>query len=132
MSSPPAVLFLLLLLFPLQSYSRLIGGDGERRVGGRTVIVNVESNKEIQDLGKFCVYQYNLKMRSSKSYPLLNFTKVVRAEKQVVSGIKYYLRISTKDVRSGGKSRMYDAVIVVKPWAKVRDLVSFAPAAGSW
>lgn len=66
--------------------------------------------------------QYN---RSGRSPDHLSFSGVVAAERQVVSGIKYYLTIVTE----GG--RVFDAVVVVKPWAEVRDLVSFAPSASA-
>ncbi|KAK3031489.1 hypothetical protein RJ639_036003 [Escallonia herrerae] len=49
-------------------------------------------NREIQELGRYSVKEYNRKRNSSYG---LKFTEVVEAETQVVSGIKYYLKIST-------------------------------------
>ncbi|XP_058093445.1 cysteine proteinase inhibitor B-like [Magnolia sinica] len=92
------------------------------KVGGKTEIRNVESNPDIQSLGKFSVDEYNKNHGTH-----LSFFRVFKAEKQVVSGMKYFLKISTVDAAENGLSKEFDAVVVVKPWARSKELLSFAP-----
>lgn len=90
----------------------------------------MKSNKEIQDLGKYAVDEYNRSPRrlDSPSPPLLLiFKEVVKAEKQVVSGMKYYLTISTKS--KNGIPKMFDSEVVVKPWDHSKKMLKFAPSA---
>lgn len=93
----------------------------------------MKTNKEIQDLGKFCVEEYNRNLQKQKqkvnnnnNNGLLSFSEVVEAEKQVVSGIKYYLKISA--TTSSGSPKMFDAVLVVKAWEKKKELLNFSPS----
>ncbi|KAM7260518.1 hypothetical protein ACFE04_011191 [Oxalis oulophora] len=101
----------------------LIGVEGIRSiVGGRTEVVDVKTNKEVQDLGKFAVVEYN----KGNIGEGLRFSRVVSAEKQVVSGIKYYLKI---EAFKNGEKELFDSVVVVKPWVRnSRALIHFAPA----
>nr|XP_019701838.1 cysteine proteinase inhibitor 4 [Elaeis guineensis] len=118
-SSSSRILFLLLVL----SLAVASSAAAFRFVGGRMEVPNVESNKEVQDLGLFCVEEYNHRRRAGGD--LLTFSRVVAAQRQVVSGIKYYLKIAARD----GRERTFDAVVVVKPWLQSRSLLSFAPSA---
>ncbi|KAL3506540.1 hypothetical protein ACH5RR_031922 [Cinchona calisaya] len=105
------------------------------KVGGREKIGDVKTNKEVQELGKYCVSEYNksLKKEHKKADPGNNgpiiFSSVVEAEKQVVAGVKYYLKISAAD-SSSGVPKIYDAVVVVQPWvhSKPRQLLNFSPS----
>lgn len=103
-------------------------------VGGRTVIPHVESNKEVQSLGRFSVAQYNSHLHSNKNATVtphvkpLSFSRVVEAEEQVVSGIKYYLKVVAKYGKYSTTEKLFDAVVVVKPWLKSKELVSFTPS----
>jgi cystatin-C len=103
-------------------------------VGGRTVIPNVESNKDVQYLGRFSVIQYNSHLRSNKNATTthhakpLSFSRVVEAEQQVVAGIKYYLKVVAKYGKYSTTEKLFDAVVVVKPWLKSKELVSFTPS----
>ncbi|THU64879.1 hypothetical protein C4D60_Mb01t31130 [Musa balbisiana] len=101
-------------------------GGGGRMVGGRTEVRDVESNKEVQDLGRYSVEEYN--RHQGPAHPL-TFARVVGAQRQVVSGIKYYLRVlaTEGDGGSAGQQRTYDAVVVVKAWLGSRELISFVP-----
>ncbi|KAL8477483.1 hypothetical protein ACS0TY_029687 [Phlomoides rotata] len=77
---------LLLLLVFFTSQASAIG----RKVGGRTPVQNVEQNKGVQDLGRYCVQEYNRLMQQKKcngTAKLLVFSQVVEAQTQVVSGI---------------------------------------------
>ncbi|RZC47200.1 hypothetical protein C5167_040123 [Papaver somniferum] len=95
------------------------------RLGGKTEIVDVESNKEVQDLGKYSVDQYNLKFKKGAKGSL-TYKEVVKAESQVVSGIQYFLKVSAIQ---NGKPKLYDAVVVVKAWeTPSNSLVSFDPS----
>ncbi|PIN16344.1 hypothetical protein CDL12_11007 [Handroanthus impetiginosus] len=124
----PFLLFLLpLLLTPLISTpATAVGG----KVGGRRVVKNVKSNKEVQDLGRYCFQEYNRQQKingSVSAAKLLVFSEVVEAETQVVSGIKYYLKISAA-TRRGGRAKIFDAVVVVKPWMHSKELLNFTPS----
>lgn len=87
--------------------------------GGIHDIPGFEDKKEIQDLGRFAVDEYNRQQNAS-----ISFSKVVKAQEQVVSGLLYYLRVETMD---GGETRFYAAKIWVKPWEKFRQLQEFKP-----
>ncbi|KAL2463403.1 Cysteine proteinase inhibitor 2 [Forsythia ovata] len=119
--------FILFLFFLVATQANALGGNG--MVGGRTEVKDVKNNKEVQDLGRYCVEQYNSKQKhsSANGSKLLSFSQVVKAEKQVVSGIKYYLKISA--ATSGvGVPKIFDAVVVVKPWVHSKELIKFAPS----
>ncbi|OAY67470.1 Cysteine proteinase inhibitor 4 [Ananas comosus] len=116
-----------------------LGDDGGiapgRKVGGRAEVRGVQTDSEVQDLGLFCVEEHNRRLRrrdggggggGATSAGLLTFGRVVAAQRQVVSGIKYYLRIAA--FADGGERRSFDAVVVVKPWLPSRTLISFGPA----
>ncbi|KAK7247029.1 hypothetical protein RIF29_41905 [Crotalaria pallida] len=125
--SPAVTLILLLVVvtacvISTASYARI--------VGGRTEIANVKTNDEVQELGRFSVEEYNrsLKLRRpAEAEEEVKFVEVVEAESQVVSGIKYYLRILTT-TRSSGDNRIYESVVVVKPWLRSKQLLNFAPS----
>ncbi|KAF3787608.1 Cysteine proteinase inhibitor 2 [Nymphaea thermarum] len=91
------------------------------RVGGKSDIPNVKSNKEVQDLGSWCVSEYNRKQQRS-----LTFKEVTSGQQQVVAGMNYYLHIQTVD---GGATKYYDAVVWVRAWLSSKQLLSFQPAA---
>ncbi|OIW19156.1 hypothetical protein TanjilG_21012 [Lupinus angustifolius] len=118
--SPAVILTLLVTLLCLlctASYGRL--------VGGRKEVANVQSNEEVQELGRFSVEEYNRSLKLRAAEEEVKFMEVVEAEEQVVSGIKYYLKILTLQ---NGASRMFESVVVVKPWLKSKQLLNFAPS----
>ncbi|BAT86650.1 hypothetical protein LR48_Vigan102s008300 [Vigna angularis] len=101
-----------------------------RLVGGKTEIPDVRTNREVQELGRFSVEEYNhgLKLSvndSDNDREKLTFTEVVEAQQQVVSGLKYYLKISATH---RGIHKMFSSVVVVKPWLSSKKLLHFAPA----
>ncbi|KAF3456708.1 hypothetical protein FNV43_RR01362 [Rhamnella rubrinervis] len=107
-----------------------VGSHGYRgrKVGGWTEVEDVKENQEVQNLGKFSVEEYNRNMR--ESHPSngsgeLVFSEVVEAQRQVVSGIKYDLKVlaATKN----GETKMFDSVVVVKPWNHSKQLIDFSP-----
>ncbi|TQD87118.1 hypothetical protein C1H46_027337 [Malus baccata] len=95
-------------------------------VGGRKEIENVKTNKEVQELGRFSVEEYNRQRGTQKvdGGGELQFLEVVEAQSQVVSGIKYYLKVSA--VRNG-VHMLFDSEVVVKPWLRSKQLLNFAP-----
>ncbi|KAG2327704.1 hypothetical protein Bca4012_036723 [Brassica carinata] len=108
-------------------------------LGGKSDVGNVRINMEIQELGRYCVKQFNLQEQSQQSNAAsiartdanvlspLKFSRVVSAQKQVVAGIKYYLRIEV--TQPDGRSRMFDSVIVIQPWLFSKKLLEFTPVA---
>jgi len=96
-----------------------------RKVGARTEVRDVERDGEVQELGRFSVAEYN---RQRVGGERLEFGRVVAAQRQVVSGLKYYLRVAAAAENAGGE-RVFDAVVVVKPWLESRTLLRFAPGA---
>ena len=101
-----------------------------RKVGARTEVRDVESDGEVQELGRFSVAEYNRQLRGDGG-GRLEFGRVVAAQRQVVSGLKYYLRVAAVEegAQNAGGERAFDAVVVVKPWLESRTLLTFAPAA---
>ncbi|KVI00359.1 Cystatin [Cynara cardunculus var. scolymus] len=98
-------------------------------LGGRSKITDVNTNKEIQDLGRYSVEEYNRLHRSGtvKNGGDLTFYRVMEAEKQVVSGMKYYLKIQAFS-KTSGDPKVFEAVVVVKPWLRSKQLLKFAPS----
>ncbi|CAH9134800.1 unnamed protein product [Cuscuta epithymum] len=65
---------------------------------------------EIESLGRFAVLEHN-KIENA----LLEFRKVIDAKEQAVSGKMYHLTLEAID---GGRKRIYEAKVWVKPWLK--------------
>lgn len=128
MASLDRCLLLLVILFSGLIVSTSSAYSG-RMVGARTEVQDVETNKEVQDLGLFSVDEYNRRL-ALRGARLLTFSRVAAAQRQVVSGIKYYLQVvaAVKGTgEEGQQHRTFDAVVIVKPWLSSRSLVSFAP-----
>lgn len=95
--------------------------------GGRTKVEDVKTNKEVQELGRYSVEEYNRSEGSRKGgVGSLKFIQVVEAETQVVSGIKYYLKIVA--FSKSGVSKVFDAEVVVKAWMHSKQLLNFKPS----
>ncbi|KAJ6849423.1 putative cysteine proteinase inhibitor 4 [Iris pallida] len=125
-----SLLLSFLLLLSASSVSSLGGHAG--KYGARTEIKDAASDETVQSLGMFSVEEHNRGILSlggrraapSPSSPLLSFHKVVAAQKQLVSGTQYFLRVAARD--RAGTVRTYDAVVLVKPWLNSQKLLSFA------
>ncbi|KAF8014160.1 hypothetical protein BT93_H0105 [Corymbia citriodora subsp. variegata] len=125
---------LLITLAGLSFLAAASGGYVGPRVGGRTAIPDVRSNKEVQDLGHYSVEEYNRMQRRQKGgggggggNGEIVFGEVVGAERQVVAGIKYYLTI---EGLQGGARKVFESVVVVRPWVRSKELVTFGPSRG--
>ncbi|KAJ8755502.1 hypothetical protein K2173_019300 [Erythroxylum novogranatense] len=108
-----------------------VSGYRGRLVGGRTVVRDVAGNEEVQELGRFSVKEFNRGRLGGiidrGELGELAFSEVVEAERQVVSGIKYYLKIEATG--RNRESRLFDSIVVVKPWLKSKELLHFEPSA---
>ncbi|KAJ0810479.1 putative Cystatin domain-containing protein [Helianthus annuus] len=120
--SATTITFSIIILF-------LISTSVGIRLGGRTKIDDVKTNKEIQAMGKYSVEEYNRLQRSrhGNKEGELTFSQVVEAEQQVVAGMKYYLTIETLS-KSSGDPKVFQAVVEVKPWLHSKKLLKFAPS----
>ncbi|EOY05085.1 Cystatin domain - like 3 [Theobroma cacao] len=120
------VIILLSLLSVITLSFTAVNGYGTL-VGGKTEINDVKTNKEVQELGRFSVEEFNRSrggLRSNGGTELV-FSQVVEAQKQVVSGIKYYLKI---EAMQSGLTRTFESVVVVKPWEDSKELLNFSPS----
>ncbi|KAK1412023.1 hypothetical protein QVD17_32960 [Tagetes erecta] len=97
-------------------------------LGGRTKVADVKTNKEMQEMGKYSVEEYNRLRRSEPGNDEgdLVFSEVVEAEQQVVAGMKYYLKLET--FTKSGEAKVFQAVVEVKPWLRKKQLLRFAPS----
>ncbi|EHA8586682.1 cysteine proteinase inhibitor 1 [Cocos nucifera] len=87
-------------------------------LGGWQPIKNV-NDAHVQEIAKFAVSEHN-KLANTR----LAFSKVVKGETQVVSGINYRLVVEAKN---GGTTAKYEAVVWEKAWEGFRKLTSFEP-----
>ncbi|KAL8227327.1 hypothetical protein R6Q57_017159 [Mikania cordata] len=126
MAKTPILTFTFSILILLFFASNFVAGV---ILGGRTKIKDVKKDTEIQQLGKYSVDEYNQSQRAKKSGAgYLKFKKVVAAESQMVSGIKYYLKIEA--FTKSGDRKLFDAEVVVKSWEHFKQLVGFKPSPG--
>ncbi|KAK3022713.1 hypothetical protein RJ639_046697 [Escallonia herrerae] len=79
-----------------------------------------ENSLEIDSLARFAVDQHN-----QKENAMLEFTRVVKAEEQVVAGTLHHLTLEAIDAR---KKKLYEAKIWVKPWMNFKELQEFKHA----
>lgn len=125
----PFPLLLVLILLATTTLFLLANAAAPPILGAPREIKNVKNNTEVQELGRFCVQEYNKRLQQSKGpntgAGLLSFSEVMAAKSQVVAGTKYYLTISAV---ASGAAKKYDAVAVVVPWRHSRELISFAPS----
>ncbi|MFQ6659986.1 hypothetical protein Gotur_028659 [Gossypium turneri] len=114
-----AITLLLIIFTPIKGYGMV--------VGGKTPVEDVEKDKAMQALGRFAVEEHNKNKKNDgdTSNPI-KFSQVVKAEKQIVSGIKYFLTIEGME---NGKKKTFDSIVLIKPWSKSKDkkLLSFSP-----
>ncbi|PWA62458.1 UDP-galactose transporter 6 [Artemisia annua] len=90
-------------------------------------VEDVTTNKEVQAVGKYSVEEYNRLKGNKDNDGQLMFVKVVEVEKQVVSGMKYYLTIEAVN-KTSGEVKVFEAVVVVKAWLRKKELVKFSPS----
>ncbi|KAK9273051.1 hypothetical protein L1049_017858 [Liquidambar formosana] len=86
-------------------------------VGGIHDSEGSQNKLEIDSLARFAVEEHN-----KKENAVLDFTKVVNSKEQVVAGTMYYITLEATD---GGKKKVYEAKIWVKPWLNFKELQEF-------
>ncbi|TKY56061.1 Cysteine proteinase inhibitor 12 [Spatholobus suberectus] len=79
-----------------------------------------QNSVETEALARFAVDEHNKKQNS-----LLEFSRVVRAQEQVVAGTLHHL---TLEAIEAGEKKIYEAKVWVKPWMNFKELQEFKPA----
>uniref|UniRef100_A0A0D9V9G7 Cystatin domain-containing protein n=1 Tax=Leersia perrieri TaxID=77586 RepID=A0A0D9V9G7_9ORYZ len=98
------------------------GGGIRKVVGGRTEVRDVEGNKEVQELGRFSVEEHNRRRGRVEEENSccggdgdvgvrLEFGRVIAAQRQVVSGLKYYLRVAAAEESGSGAGQGSHGVV---------------------
>ncbi|KAL0291686.1 UNVERIFIED_CONTAM: Cysteine proteinase inhibitor [Sesamum radiatum] len=85
--------------------------------GGIHPVEGAQNSTEINDLARFAVNE-----QKKKENTLLEFKKVVSAKEQVVAGTMYYI---TLEAANGGKNKVYEAKVWVKPWMNFKEVEEF-------
>ncbi|XP_009361915.1 cysteine proteinase inhibitor A [Pyrus x bretschneideri] len=78
---------------------------------------------ETENLARYAVDEHN-----KKENDLLEFVRVLDDKVQVVSGTMHYLKIEATD---GGKKKVYEAKVWVKPWENFKQVQEFKPVSDS-
>lgn len=90
-------------------------------LGGTHRVPLPHHTPELHDVAKFAVDQHNSRQNSHFS-----LVRLISAQKQVVSGVMYYL---TVEVETGGLKKLYEAKVWEKAWQNFKSLESFEPVA---
>ncbi|KAL4283756.1 hypothetical protein GQ457_16G027890 [Hibiscus cannabinus] len=95
-------------------------------VGAQKPINDVKTNKGVQELGRYAVEEYNKRQEQQKGKTVV-FSQVVQASQQIVSGIKYFLKVEATE---NGEKKTFDAVVLIKPWteSQEKEMLSFSPS----
>ncbi|GLT88017.1 hypothetical protein SLE2022_060620 [Rubroshorea leprosula] len=114
-------IFSVLLLSAFFDLGLCRGDDFLRmKLGGYHDCEGAQNSAEIESLARFAVQEHN-----KKENTLLEFTRVLQAKEQVVAGKIYHLIMEVID---GGKEKIYEAKIWVKPWMNFKQLQEFKHA----
>nr|AJD79052.1 CPI-1 [Morus alba var. atropurpurea] len=109
---PFVPLFFFIFVFFVQfSQSNMATLGGVRQSRG------CENSADVEDLARFAVQEHN-----KKENALLEFAGVLKAEEQVVAGTLHHL---TLEAVEGGKKKIYEAKVWVKPWLNFKELQEF-------
>uniref|UniRef100_A0A2P2NS36 Cysteine proteinase inhibitor n=1 Tax=Rhizophora mucronata TaxID=61149 RepID=A0A2P2NS36_RHIMU len=111
----------LCLVFVAAAFAADVARTEAALVGGWTPITNL-SDPHVQEIASYAVREYNHRSNAN-----LKLQRLVKGEKQVVSGIKYRLVLAVKE---GGSDKKYQAVVWEKAWEHFRKLISFKPWTG--
>ncbi|KAK2638209.1 hypothetical protein Ddye_026004 [Dipteronia dyeriana] len=121
------LIFIILSVLSLCTITASVSGyDG--KVGGRREVEDVKKNKQVQEVGRFSVEEFNRRRGGGNNnvHGELMFSEVIEAEKQVVAGIKYYMKIEVGT--KSGETKVFDSVVVLKPWLHSKELLNFSPS----
>ncbi|KAJ6694827.1 CYSTEINE PROTEINASE INHIBITOR 6 [Salix koriyanagi] len=94
--------------------------DKMATLGGVHDSQSSQNSAEIDSLARFAVDEHN-----KKGNAILEFARVVKAKEQVVAGTMHHLTIEAIE---GGKKKMYEAKVWVKPWLNFKELNEFKDA----
>ncbi|KAL0460885.1 UNVERIFIED_CONTAM: Cysteine proteinase inhibitor [Sesamum latifolium] len=86
-------------------------------LGGIHPVEGAQNSTEINDLARFAVNE-----QKKKENTLLEFKKVLSAKEQVVTGTMCYITLEAED---GGKNKVYEAKVWVKPWMNFKEVEEF-------
>ncbi|KAK4482780.1 hypothetical protein RD792_009949 [Penstemon davidsonii] len=86
-------------------------------LGGIRQAEGSQNSLEIEDLARFAVDEHNKKQNA-----LLEFKKVTNVKTQVVAGTMYHITVEAAD---GGKNKVYEAKVWVKPWMNFKEAKEF-------
>ncbi|KAF0922767.1 hypothetical protein E2562_001154 [Oryza meyeriana var. granulata] len=92
-----------------------LGGDESVLVRG--MLVAIREQAEAEDAARFAVAEYNKNQGAA-----LEFARVVKAKRQVVTGTLHDLMLEVVD---SGKKSLYSAKVWVKPWLDFKAVVEF-------
>ncbi|XP_057480863.1 cysteine proteinase inhibitor A-like [Actinidia eriantha] len=87
------------------------------RMGGIKEVKEIGNSEEMDSLARFAIEKYN-----KKENALLEFENVVNAKEQVVAGNLYYITLEATD---GGKKKVYETKVWVKPWIHFKEVQEF-------
>ncbi|KAI3461192.1 hypothetical protein Pfo_017855 [Paulownia fortunei] len=76
-----------------------------------------QNSVQFDDLARFAVDEHNKKQNT-----LLEFKKVTNVKEQVVAGTIYYITLVAAE---GGKNKVYEAKVWVKPWLNFKEVQEF-------
>ncbi|KAE8655546.1 Cysteine proteinase inhibitor 6 [Hibiscus syriacus] len=79
-----------------------------------------QNSAEVENLGLFAVDEHNKKENGA-----VEFVRVVKAAEQVVAGTLHRLTVEAID---GGRKKLYEAKVWVKPWMNFKELQEFKHA----
>ncbi|KAK4408348.1 Cysteine proteinase inhibitor 3 [Sesamum angolense] len=99
------------------SYGGRLASRSGDMVGGIHPVKGAQNSTEINDLARFAVDEQKKKENRD-----LEFKKVLSAKEQVVAGTMYYITLEAAD---GGKKKVYEAKVWVKPWMNFKEVEEF-------
>uniref|UniRef100_A0A0C9RYG9 Cysteine proteinase inhibitor n=1 Tax=Wollemia nobilis TaxID=56998 RepID=A0A0C9RYG9_9CONI len=91
-------------------------------VGGKKDVQGFENSIDIEEVGRFAVHEHNKQQNND-----LSFSRVVKAQEQVVAGTMYHLTVETQAKEGNDQPQLYEAKVWVKPWENFKKLEGFKP-----
>ncbi|XP_031104432.1 cysteine proteinase inhibitor B-like [Ipomoea triloba] len=119
MAKVAGLIKLLLVISVVLAFAGYAAAQEAAASGGKTEVSDVKSNAEVQNLGRKAVMEFNkrlnVKVNPENNAKRLVFTEVIKAEKQVVAGEKYFLTI--KATSEDGQTKTYESEMWLAPKA---------------
>uniref|UniRef100_A0A7N0UD01 Cystatin domain-containing protein n=1 Tax=Kalanchoe fedtschenkoi TaxID=63787 RepID=A0A7N0UD01_KALFE len=97
----------------------LVSTGDSARIGGWEEMRDLSNDQHVNEIAEFAVAEINKKADSQ-----LKLLGVIKGQMQVVSGINYKLVVAVQDRDGSGK---YEAVVLEKPWLRLKSLTSYQP-----